>query len=156
MTQYFCNSTMQFHHAFNILHHIACTLARQPCPAALPGSLAHGSLAWQPCPVALLGSLARQPCNNITSLEPAAGWTASFFTTVGRHAALHTFTGRNLVQVFPAIYKTLRVRTEMVFILGIITVPGFFFGIVTVPGFFLGIIGWSEASVALTTIFWSD
>jgi hypothetical protein len=49
---------------------IACTLARQPCPAALPGSLARqpcpaalpGSLARQPCPAALPGSLARQPC----------------------------------------------------------------------------------------------
>jgi hypothetical protein len=42
---------------------MACTLtavlgslARKPCPAALPGSL-----AWQPCPAALPGSLARQP-----------------------------------------------------------------------------------------------
>jgi hypothetical protein len=34
-----------------------CSLARQPCPAALPGSLAR-----QPCPAALPGSLARQPC----------------------------------------------------------------------------------------------
>jgi hypothetical protein len=33
-----------------------CSLARQPCPAALPGSLAR-----QPCPAALPGSLARQP-----------------------------------------------------------------------------------------------
>jgi hypothetical protein len=36
---------------------IACTFARQPCPAALPGSLAR-----QPCPAALPSSLARQPC----------------------------------------------------------------------------------------------
>jgi hypothetical protein len=35
----------------------ACNLARQPCPATLPGSLAQ-----QPCPAALPGSLARQPC----------------------------------------------------------------------------------------------
>jgi hypothetical protein len=41
-------------------HHIAplhCSLARQPCPAALPGSFAR-----QPCPAALPGSLARQLC----------------------------------------------------------------------------------------------
>jgi hypothetical protein len=41
---------------------IACTLARQPCPAALPGSLARQpstySLALQPCLAALkAGSL---------------------------------------------------------------------------------------------------
>jgi hypothetical protein len=74
-----------------------CTMfARQPCPAALPGSLAWqpclaalpGSLAWQPCLAALPGSLARQPCRNITSL------------ITGRSPAelqaflLHTFTGR--------------------------------------------------------------
>jgi hypothetical protein len=49
---------------------IACSSARQPCPAALPGSPARqpcpaalpGSLARQPCPAALPGSLARQPC----------------------------------------------------------------------------------------------
>jgi hypothetical protein len=29
-----------------------CTIAQQPCPAALPGSL-----AWQYCPAALPGSL---------------------------------------------------------------------------------------------------
>jgi hypothetical protein len=48
----------------------ACNLARQPCPAALPGSLARqpcpaalpGSLARQPCPAALPSSLAQQPC----------------------------------------------------------------------------------------------
>jgi hypothetical protein len=34
------------------------SLARQPCPAALPGSIAR-----QPCPAALPGSLARQPCS---------------------------------------------------------------------------------------------
>jgi hypothetical protein len=48
-----------------------CTMfARQPCPAALPGSLAWqpclaalpGSLAWQPCLAALPGSLVWQPC----------------------------------------------------------------------------------------------
>jgi hypothetical protein len=47
-----------------------CTIARQPCPAALPGSLARqpcpaalpGSLAWQSCPAVLPGSLARQSC----------------------------------------------------------------------------------------------
>jgi hypothetical protein len=46
------------------------TSARQPCPAALPGSLTRqpclaalpGSLVRQPCPAALPGSLARQPC----------------------------------------------------------------------------------------------
>jgi hypothetical protein len=46
------------------------SLARQPCPAALPGSLARqlcpaalpDSLARQPCPAALPGSLTRQPC----------------------------------------------------------------------------------------------
>jgi hypothetical protein len=46
------------------------SLARQPCLAALPGSLARqpcpaalpGSLARQLCPAALPGSLARQPC----------------------------------------------------------------------------------------------
>jgi hypothetical protein len=43
---------VQFHHAFSILHH-----CMQPCPAALPGSLAR-----QPCPAALPSSLARQPC----------------------------------------------------------------------------------------------
>jgi hypothetical protein len=43
---------VQFHHAFSILYH-----CMQPCPAALPGSLAR-----QPCPAALPGSLARQPC----------------------------------------------------------------------------------------------
>jgi hypothetical protein len=37
---------------FSILHH-----CMQPCPAALPGSLAR-----QPCPVALPGSFAGQPC----------------------------------------------------------------------------------------------
>jgi hypothetical protein len=37
---------VHFHHAFS-------SLARQPCPAALPGSLAR-----QPCPAALPGSLA--------------------------------------------------------------------------------------------------
>jgi hypothetical protein len=50
-----------------ILHY--CPIS-QPCPAALPGSLARqpcpaalpGSLARQPCPAALPGSLARQPC----------------------------------------------------------------------------------------------
>jgi hypothetical protein len=41
----------------------ACSLARQPfprqpCPAALPGSLAR-----QPCPAALPGSFARQACS---------------------------------------------------------------------------------------------
>jgi hypothetical protein len=48
---------VQFHHAFP-------SLARQPCPAALPGSLALaallGSLARQPYPAALPGSFARQ------------------------------------------------------------------------------------------------
>jgi hypothetical protein len=47
------------------------SLARQPCAAALPGNLARqycqaaffGSLARQPCSAALLGSLARQPCS---------------------------------------------------------------------------------------------
>jgi hypothetical protein len=33
------------------------SLARQPCPAALPGSIAR-----QPCPAAMPGSLTRQPC----------------------------------------------------------------------------------------------
>jgi hypothetical protein len=62
---------------------IACTFARQPCPADLPGRLARqtcpadlpgrlarqtcpadlpGILARQPCPAALPGSLAQQPC----------------------------------------------------------------------------------------------
>jgi hypothetical protein len=40
------------------------SFARQPCPAALPGSLAR-----QPCPAALPGSLARQPCQ--AALRPA-------------------------------------------------------------------------------------
>jgi hypothetical protein len=61
---------------------IACTFARQPCPAALPGSLARQpcpaalpgrlarqpctvAFAWQPCPVALPASLARQPCRKV-------------------------------------------------------------------------------------------
>jgi hypothetical protein len=39
---------VQFHHAFS-------SLARQACPAALPGSFAR-----QPCPAALPGSFARQ------------------------------------------------------------------------------------------------
>jgi hypothetical protein len=42
------------------------SLARQLCPAALPGSLARqpcpGNLVRQPCSAALLGSLALQPC----------------------------------------------------------------------------------------------
>jgi hypothetical protein len=70
---------------------------RQPCPAALPGSLARqplpGSLARMPCPHNIRstfpaalpgqltfhfpGNLARQPCRNITSL------------ITGRHAAWH-------------------------------------------------------------------
>jgi hypothetical protein len=41
----------------NFTMHVRCTLAQQPCPAALPGSHAR-----QPCPAALPGSLARQPC----------------------------------------------------------------------------------------------
>jgi hypothetical protein len=60
---------VQFHHAFSILHHgpwLACSLARQPCPAALPGSFAQqlcpaalpGSFALQLCPAALTGSFA--------------------------------------------------------------------------------------------------
>jgi hypothetical protein len=48
----------------------------QPCPAALPGSLARqpcptalpDSLAQQPCPTSLPGNLALKPCINITSL----------------------------------------------------------------------------------------
>jgi hypothetical protein len=82
------------------------SLARQPCPAALPGSLARqplpaalpGSLARHPCPAALPGRLARPPrpaflpCCLITSLiTGTASLIASFFTAVGRHAALHTF-----------------------------------------------------------------
>jgi hypothetical protein len=102
-----------FHHAYSILHHCHAALpgsfARQPCPAALPGSLARqpctaalpGSLARQPCPAALPGSLARQPCpaplkytNLATGQRPAE---LSFFTAVGRHAALLTFTVRPAV-----------------------------------------------------------
>jgi hypothetical protein len=50
----------------------------------------------QPCPAALLGSLAWQPCT--AALQEYyklnnAGRIASFFTAVGRHAALHAFTG---------------------------------------------------------------
>jgi hypothetical protein len=64
---------------------IACSLARPPCPAALPDCLARqpclaalpGSLARQPCPAALPGSparsLARQSCRNITSLITGRG-----------------------------------------------------------------------------------
>jgi hypothetical protein len=33
---------------------------------------------------------------------------ARFFTAMGRHAALHTFSAGSLVQAFPVIYKTLR------------------------------------------------
>jgi hypothetical protein len=83
---------------------IACTFARQPCSAALPGSLARqpcpaalpGSLARQPCPAALPsslarqpgpaalpGSLARQPCRHFTSL-----------ITGRRPAELQAFYGR--------------------------------------------------------------
>jgi hypothetical protein len=91
------------------LHHchaaLTGSLAQQPYPAALPGSLAlqpcpvalPGSPAQQFFPAALLGSLGRQPCRNITNLM--AGRIASFFTAVGRHAALHTFTAS------PAINK---------------------------------------------------
>jgi hypothetical protein len=57
---------VQFHNAFSILHHcmhpcnaaLPVSIARQPCPEALPGSLARpGSLACQPCPPALQKSL---------------------------------------------------------------------------------------------------
>jgi hypothetical protein len=55
---------------------IACTFARQPCPAALPGSLAWQTwpadlpvrLARQPCPPALPSNLARQPCRKVCKL----------------------------------------------------------------------------------------
>jgi hypothetical protein len=91
---------------------IACTFAKgagqQPCPAALPGSLARqpcpaalpGSLARQPCPPALPASLARQPC------PPALpGSLASCFTAAGMHAGsiAYFFSAGSLVQAFPAI-----------------------------------------------------
>jgi hypothetical protein len=49
------NFTMQY--SFSIFHHCMRPLARQPCPASLPSSL-----AWQSCPAVLPGSLARQSC----------------------------------------------------------------------------------------------
>jgi hypothetical protein len=57
-----------------------CTIARQPCPAALPGSLAR-----QPCPAALPGSLARQLC-------PAALPGSQIPNTAQNTALLSTFT----------------------------------------------------------------
>jgi hypothetical protein len=52
---------------------LPASLARQPCPAAFPGSLARqpctaafpGRLPRQPCPAALPASLARQPCRKV-------------------------------------------------------------------------------------------
>jgi hypothetical protein len=79
---------------------IACTLAMQPCPAALPGKLARqpcpaaliGSFARQPCPAALPGSLARQPCpaalpGSLALQRSLKIRIASCFTAVGRNAA---------------------------------------------------------------------
>jgi hypothetical protein len=48
------------------------SLARQSCPAALPGSLAQ-----QPCPAALPGSLARQPCPAAYHLLPSVFYRLS-------------------------------------------------------------------------------
>jgi hypothetical protein len=75
---------------------IACTFARQPCPAALPGSLArqtcpaalHGSL----CLAALPGSLACQPCppalqkslQAVFNLRPYAGIMQYCILLLGR------------------------------------------------------------------------
>jgi hypothetical protein len=50
-----------WHAPLHCLAALPGSLARQPCPAALPAVLP-GSLAWQPCLAALSGSLARQPC----------------------------------------------------------------------------------------------
>jgi hypothetical protein len=60
----------------------------QPCPAALPGSLAR-----QPCPAALPGSNARQNCK--------------FLKWPGVQAALHTITGQrpaDFCKIFPLSY----------------------------------------------------
>jgi hypothetical protein len=67
---------------------IACTFARQPSTAALPGSLAR-----QLCPAALPGSLSEK--------------LQTYYPAVGRHAALHS--SASLLQVFPAINKIFRI-----------------------------------------------
>jgi hypothetical protein len=124
----------QFYHTFSCSAYcnIACSLARQPCPAALPDSLARqpcpaalpGSLATQPCPAALPGSLAQQscplalpsslarkPCRNITSLitgRRPAELQAFLRPKAGmQHCILLPASAGNLVQAFTAIIKTL-------------------------------------------------
>jgi hypothetical protein len=84
---------VQFHHAFSILHH-----CMQPCPAALPGSLAR-----QPGPAALPGSLAQQPCPPALPASLAEKF-ASCFTAVGRHACMQyciLLLGRQFSSSFP-------------------------------------------------------
>jgi hypothetical protein len=81
------------------------TLARKPCPAALPGNLAR-----QACPAALPGSLAHKPCSNIGSLviDRRTAELQGLETAV---AALHTFTiasfPRNLqdIAILSLVYK---------------------------------------------------
>jgi hypothetical protein len=91
---------------------IACTFARQPCPAALPGRLARqtcpadlpGRLARHTCQAALPGSLARQPCP-ATLPSRLEEKFASCFTAVGRHACsiAYFYSAGSFVQAFPAI-----------------------------------------------------
>jgi hypothetical protein len=56
-----------------------CSLARQPCPAALPGSLAR-----QPCPEALPGSLARQPCPAALHRQPCPAALQKYYSLNNR------------------------------------------------------------------------
>jgi hypothetical protein len=65
------------------------------------------NLARQPCPAALSGSLARQPCSGSLARQ---AWSAALqkYIKAGRIAVFLTGEGRQFSLCFPAINKTLR------------------------------------------------
>jgi hypothetical protein len=66
---------------------------QQPCPAALPGSLARqpcpADLPWQPCSAALPGSLTRQPCPAVRPIS--TGFDARARSLRSHRSVLNSF-----------------------------------------------------------------